>query len=105
MIFYKLITTSFFYFFFSTYVFSKEMIFEDFNKNSKESNWEFITDQVMGGVSSGSFNILKETNRSFLRMTGKVSLENNGGFIQVRKLVDVPIKKKYYWNQRKGKRK
>ena len=69
------------------------MIFEDFSENIGESNWEFISDQVMGGISSGSFNILKEKNISFLRMTGKVSLENNGGFIQVRKLVDVPIKK------------
>ena len=49
------------------------MIFEDFNKNSRESKWEFISDQVMGGVSSGSFNILKEKNISFLRMKGKVS--------------------------------
>ena len=93
MIFFKLITTYIFYFFFSTYVFCKEMIFEDFSKNSEENNWEFISDQVMGGISSGSFNILKETDIRFLRMTGKVSLENNGGFIQVRKLVDVPIKK------------
>ena len=89
MIFFKLITTYFFYFFFFTYVFSKEMIFEDFSKNSGEINWEFITDQVMGGISSGSFNILKETNISFLRMTGKVRLENNGGFIQVRKTLSL----------------
>ena len=90
---FKVITTYIFYFFFSTYVFSKEMIFEDFSENSGESKWEFISDQVMGGISSGSFNILKEKNISFLRMKGNVSLENNGGFIQVRKLVDVPIKK------------
>ena len=69
------------------------MIFEDLNENSGESKWEFISDQVMGGISSGSFNILKEKNVRFLRMKGNVSLENNGGFIQVRKLVDVPIKK------------
>ena len=81
------------------------MIFEDFSEKSGESKWEFISDQVMGGISSGSFNILKEKNISFLRMKGNVSLENNGGFIQVRKLVDVPIKKKNYRNQGKGKRK
>ena len=93
MIIFRVLTTYFLYFFFSSYVFSKEMIFEDFSKINVESNWEFISDQVMGGISSGSFNILKETNIRFLRMTGKVSLENNGGFIQVRKLVDFPIKK------------
>ena len=91
--FFKVITIYIFYFFFSTYVFSKEMIFEDFSENRGESKWEFISDQVMGGISSGSFNILKEKNISFLRMKGKVSLENDGGFIQVRKLVEVPIKK------------
>ena len=48
-----------------------------------------------GRISSGSFNILKEKNVRFLRMKGNVSLENNGGFIQVRKLVDVPLKKNY----------
>ena len=36
------------------------MIFEDFSENRVESKWEFISDQVMGGISSGSFNILKE---------------------------------------------
>ena len=87
MMFFKVITTYIFYFFFATYVFSKEMIFEDFSKNGEESKWEFISDQVMGGISSGSFNILKEKNISFLRMKGNVSLENNGGFIQVRKKV------------------
>ena len=31
------------------------MMFEDFDENQKESKWEFITDQVMGGVSSGKY--------------------------------------------------
>ncbi len=83
----KIITTYFFYFFFSGCVLSQEMIFEDFGKVNSSDNWEFISDQVMGGVSLGRFEILKEKNINFLRMTGKVSLENNGGFIQVRKKV------------------
>ena len=69
------------------------MIIENFSEINDNNNWEFVSDQVMGGVSSGSFYILKEKNINFLRLKGNVSLENNGGFIQVRKLVDVPISK------------
>ena len=67
-------------------LFSQAMVFENFN-NEKNENWEFISDQVMGGVSSGDYKILKEEETFFLRMTGNVSLENNGGFIQVRKKI------------------
>ena len=63
---------------------AEEMLIDNFNNDNQE-NWEFISDQVMGGVSFGSFEILNERNTSFLKLTGFVSLENNGGFIQVRK--------------------
>jgi len=45
--------------------------------------WAFISDRVMGGVSSGG--ITRETiaGRPALRMQGSVSLENDGGFVQV----------------------
>lgn len=46
-------------------------------------NWEFVSDTVMGGVSSGGVaeEIVGGRNATVLR--GKVSLENNGGFIQM----------------------
>ncbi|EAP84037.1 hypothetical protein EE36_13263 [Sulfitobacter sp. EE-36] len=46
-------------------------------------NWEFVSDTVMGGVSEGSVadEIVSGRNASVLR--GTVSLENNGGFIQM----------------------
>ena len=84
--FFKIITTYIFYIFLSN-VLSEEMIFEDFSEVKSSENWEFISDQVMGGVSLGRFEVLKEKRIKFLRMTGNVSLENNGGFIQVRKRV------------------
>ncbi|RPH06734.1 MAG: hypothetical protein CBC53_003030 [Alphaproteobacteria bacterium TMED93] len=90
----KIKTTYIFLFFFSSYLFGEEMIFEDFSKNNSIDSWEFISDQVMGGVSLGKFEILKEKSINFLRMTGKVSLENNGGVIQVRKKFNPTIKKK-----------
>lgn len=48
-----------------------------------KTNWEFVADTVMGGISRGQ--IAKETidGRSATRLTGLVSLENNGGFIQM----------------------
>ena len=63
-----------------------EMLFEDFN-NSPEEKWEFISDDVMGGFSNGKIEFIKEKNISFARMTGNVSLENNGGFIQFRRKI------------------
>ena len=48
------------------------------------TEWEYISDQVMGGVSEGEVEILKEDDTYFLRLSGNVSTKNNGGFIQVR---------------------
>ena len=63
---------------------SDEILFDNFS-NITEEKWEFISDQVMGGVSFGEHQIVSEEGMNFIRLTGFVSLENNGGFIQVRK--------------------
>lgn len=64
-----------------------ELIF-DFSKGEKTGPsgnfWEGFTDRVMGGVSEMSANIEKDGKETFLRIRGKVSLKNNGGFIQSR---------------------
>ena len=49
--------------------------------------WRFFTDQVMGGVSTGEARIV-QGDRAALRLTGRVSTENRGGFIQARR--DLP---------------
>jgi hypothetical protein len=46
--------------------------------------WEGFTDQVMGGVSELSVNRVSSGDGAYLRMRGRVSTDNNGGFIQVR---------------------
>ena len=46
--------------------------------------WRAINDGVMGGISSGA--MVREG--SGLRFTGELSLENNGGFASVRRLVE-----------------
>ncbi len=50
----------------------------------EKNNWAYLADTVMGGVSQGS----AEFYSGALRLTGKVSTENNGGFIQVRTRVN-----------------
>jgi len=44
--------------------------------------WQAITDTVMGGVSDGRIAAALVEGRPCLRLTGRVSLENNGGFVQ-----------------------
>jgi peptide methionine sulfoxide reductase msrA/msrB len=64
------------------------MLIDDFSpesvKKSSRPKWELISDRVMGGVSTGKMEFKESDGRSCLHMTGSVSLENNGGFIQAR---------------------
>ncbi|MDF3413875.1 NADH:ubiquinone oxidoreductase complex i intermediate-associated protein 30 [Sulfitobacter sp. M57] len=46
-------------------------------------NWEYVADTVMGGVSTGKITHLQVCARPATRLTGTVSLENNGGFVQM----------------------
>ena len=67
---------------------TETVLIDDFS--SKASNlpfrpeWTLITDQVMGGVSTGSMEKVQHQDRAVLHMAGNVSLENNGGFVQAR---------------------
>jgi len=45
--------------------------------------WRLITDRVMGGLSNAVMSMREVDGRRALCMQGAVSLENNGGFIQV----------------------
>jgi len=66
----------------------KTMLIDDFSsegsKKSFGTNWQFVSDRVMGGISSGKIEFVSEDERSCMHMTGVVSLANNGGFIQAR---------------------
>ena len=46
--------------------------------------WQYISDKTMGGISDGQASLEKDGETFFARLTGKVSTENNGGFIQLR---------------------
>jgi len=51
--------------------------------SSLGTGWGLVTDGVMGGVSAGSLQRENLAGRPALRMRGKVSVENNGGFLQM----------------------
>ncbi len=53
----------------------------DFEKNGAGSKWTAVNDGVMGGLSEGG----PEVRDGSLFFTGKLSLENNGGFSSVRR--------------------
>ena len=65
-----------------------EMLIDDFAGKGQRSplgaKWAFLTDKVMGGVSTGKMTIEEHEGQPTLHMTGAVSLKNNGGFIQTR---------------------
>ena len=63
------------------------LIIDDRSSGTYRSNlgseWQLVTDQVMGGISDGELTLDDYQNRNCLRMRGDVSTENNGGFVQI----------------------
>ena len=59
---------------------TQQVIF-DFTPDAPLNNWVVVDDVVMGGRSSGNFQTNAEGHGVF---SGRVSLENNGGFSSVR---------------------
>ena len=69
---------------------SSNLIF-DFHKEMKFDQWQVVDDVVMGGKSSGNFELDAKGNAVF---SGTVSTENNGGFSSVRgELGKIRVKK------------
>lgn len=48
-----------------------------------QPDWEYVSDGVMGGVSRGALSVEDVAGRRAARLTGMVSLDNNGGFLQM----------------------
>ena len=69
--------------FYSSVVFSKDQISIPFTEENARY-WQYISDQTMGGISSGQAVLDKDGDMVFARLTGNVSTANNGGFIQIR---------------------
>ena len=80
-------------------VYSKKMVLDQLQNprlTIQSQQWNFITDQVMGGVSTGKFVVEKIDGKMCYRMTGDVSTKNNGGFIQIRAKLSPEINSKDY---------
>lgn len=53
----------------------------EFTGPEADERWQAVNDRVMGGVSDGRFRI---TDEGRLEFSGRLSLENNGGFASIR---------------------
>jgi hypothetical protein len=64
-----------------------ERLIDDRTQDGLYSNlgtpWRAITDQVMGGISTGRLQKTGIQDRRCILLTGQTRLENNGGFVQV----------------------
>lgn len=58
---------------------------------SEPARWDYFSDQVMGGVSEGRVSFETAEGQPVLRLMGKVSTANRGGFIQARTALDAPL--------------
>ena len=72
---------------------AEDILIEDF-QIQPETRWRFIADTVMGGVSTGQIEFVQEDGDIHAHMTGSVSTENNGGFIQFRMEFLTPLPKR-----------
>jgi hypothetical protein len=67
----------------TTSTWGKPMLIDNFDDKS-EKCWSYISDQVMGGISQGTLTFEEKQDIPYARLTGIVSTENKGGFIQFR---------------------
>lgn len=72
------------------YARADDRLIENFSSDP-QMRWKFIADTVMGGVSSGEVRFNSEKGEIYARMTGNVSTQNNGGFIQFRMKILKPL--------------
>ena len=63
---------------------AKDRILYDFQNLKQQQTWFPLNDDIMGGVSSGKFSFSKDV----LTFSGKLSLENKGGFASIRSKTD-----------------
>lgn len=65
---------------------SRPELIDDFTRlaplAANGARWEFVADTVMGGVSTGGISFERTQGEPAMRLTGEISLENNGGFVQ-----------------------
>lgn len=64
-----------------------DLLIDDFSDKTLMApigtRWRLVTDRVMGGISDADLEYEKDDRFNYICLKGNVSLENNGGFIQV----------------------
>jgi hypothetical protein len=60
-----------------------DLVLDDFATAAPTAAWTVFTDRVMGGVSNAQGAVAEVRGRRALRLVGQVSLERNGGFVQM----------------------
>ena len=61
---------------------------------TNENEWTYIADNVMGGISDGGVKFNLVDSNVYALLSGNVSTENNGGFIQIlRELKNIDLSK------------
>lgn len=65
----------------TTALVTRGVMIEDFARGAVNLRWQIVNDSVMGGISNSS---LDRVDDETVRFSGKLSLENNGGFASVR---------------------
>ncbi len=67
-------------------MFTPSLILDDRSSHNLLANnqcmWRAVSDTVMGGVSQAALSTTQIEGKDCLQLTGTVSLENNGGFVQ-----------------------
>ncbi|WP_106608473.1 CIA30 family protein [Shimia abyssi] len=69
---------------------AEDLVIETFD-SAPGTRWDYVADTVMGGVSTGQARFETERGVAFARLSGEVSTQNNGGFIQVRHRLQIPV--------------
>jgi len=68
-------------------VIKNHLVIDDRSSKSYVSSfgsvWNLVTDDVMGGISFGELSLEKLNGVDCIKMSGHVSKENNGGFVQM----------------------
>lgn len=58
-----------------------EVLVEEFSRGGVSLNWQIVNDSVMGGISNSNMDWVSD---EVVRFSGRLAMENNGGFASVR---------------------
>ncbi len=78
----------------SSAAFADQFFVDDFS-GDVASRWEFIADRVMGGISYGEVRFSDDLGGHVMTLSGTVSTDNNGGFIQTRRELSIDNSEDY----------